>query len=421
MRKFFIISILFIVSSLIALFSPIKAEAAYQVDNFSSDSIFVAKDSMSETEINDFLRSHNSVFADYIVPETVNVPYPTSDDIKFVTVRQFNEATRTALYGKTVAKLIYDECQEHHINPQVILAIMEKESSAVTMDKDAFLSKTNRLSWPLFYMYDETMGECLNYGTNCSHESYFQEVAKGFGGVGQQIAYATAYFGKLMGEYANGGRCLHGANSSSCMGYEQYNEIIKLDGQSVSCQSISCRIMYLYTPHPSSSQSYFNIFSRWWIEPNTGNSISNFPKTTVVTGNTSNDFAQYVVDTYENNVLIKGTKTGQSIAYFEGNEIAGLNGMDWQIVITPSFGETTYFIEFKDEAGNLLGRKPILVRKKQFADISGDGKVNADDLKLMANDWGKADPANTLTNLNPDTDEEVNVLDLSILSANWSY
>jgi len=120
-------------------------------------------------------------------------------------------------------------------------------------------------------------------------------------------------------------------------------------------------------------------------------------------------------------VLIKGTKTGQSIAYFEGNEIAGLNGMDWQIVITPSFGETTYFIEFKDEAGNLLGRKPILVRKKQFADISGDGKVNADDLKLMANDWGKADSANTLTNLNPDTDEEVNVLDLSILSANWTY
>lgn len=403
------------------LFSPVRAEAAYSVDNFSSDSIFVAKDSMSENEINDFLRSHNSVFADYIVPETVSVPYPTSEDIKFVTVRQFNEATQTALYGKTVAKLIYDECQDHNINPQVILTIMEKESSAITMDKDAFLSKPNRLAWPLFYMYDETMGECLNYGTNCSHETYFQEVAKGFGGVGQQIAYATAYFGKLMGEYANGGRCLHNANSSSCIGYEQYNEIIKLDGQSISCQSISCRIMYLYTPHPSSSQSYFDIFSRWWVEPNTGSSISSFPKTTVITGNTSNDFAQYVVDTYENNVMIKGTKTGQSIAYFEGNEIAGLNGMDWQITITPSFGETTYFIEFKDETGNLLGRKPILVRKKQFADISGDGKVNVDDLKLMANDWGKIDPANTLTNLNPDTDEEVNVLDLSILSANWSY
>ncbi|MEI6498415.1 MAG: hypothetical protein WCO23_00435 [bacterium] len=406
---------------LVSLFLPHKASAAYEVNNFSSDSIFVAKNSMSAEEINNFLKSHNSVFADYIIPETVQVPYPTLDDIKFVTVRQFNEATHSALYGKTVAQLIYDECQEHNINPQVILTIMEKESSAITMNRDAFLSKKNRLAWPLFYMYDETMGECLNYGTSCNHETYFQEIASGFGGVGQQIAYATAYFGKLMGEYTNGGRCLHNSSSSTCTSYELYNEPIKLDGQTVSCQSASCRILYLYTPHISSSQSFFNIFARWWNEPNTGQSISSFPKTTVITGNTSNDFAQYVVDTYEDNVIIKGTKTGQSIAYFNDNEIAGLNGMDWQITVTPSFGESTYFIEFKDASGSLLGRKPILVRKKTFADINGDGVVDMKDLSIFAENWGRIDPDNTLTNLNPDTDEEVNVLDLSILSANWKW
>ncbi len=393
---------------------PHIARAAFDNSNVISDAVFSNKSSMTAAEINNFLKARNSFFADYIIPESVQVPYPTSSVIKYATAKQGNSTNGMTLYGKTVAQLIFDEANEHGINPQIILATMEKESSAVTMQKDQFASSPSRVAWPMFYMYDETMGQCLNSGQNCSNESYFQSVAQNYGGVGQQIAYAAAFLGTEMNEYSHGGRCLKRLNGNSCSSSESYNQPITIDKQTITAKTIGTRILYLYTPHIAGAQSFFDIFSGWWGVPNSGSASA------VMSNSPTNDTTQDIVETYNSKLTVTGTKQDNVQAYFEGQLIAGLNTENWQNDFTVDFGTNNYSIEYKDGSGNVVGKKTIQIVRHKLADINGDGKVNALDLSILANYWGKNNPAEPLANMNHGTDNEVNVLDLSILAANWT-
>jgi hypothetical protein len=156
-------------------------------------------------------------------------------------VRQINDITGQPLYGKTVAQLIYDEAQEHQINPQVILAIFQKESSTITQSSVT----PTRLAWPMFYAFGEKMQV---FG--CT-EKEAEETAANFGGVGRQVAYATATFRNNYNKWANGT-------------YGNWRNPLVIDGVTIYPQSIATRLFYAYTPHLSSWLNFYAIYDQWF-------------------------------------------------------------------------------------------------------------------------------------------------------------
>lgn len=236
---------------------------SFAMDNTSiiSDGNFSDSDSMSAAQINDFFIAKGSKFADYVIPQFVDVPYPlASGGLTSVSVEQKYDVTGGIFYGKTVAQLIADECIEHGVNPKVVLATLEKESSAIT--GDVFRS-TTVTAWPMFYMYDETMAGCLNSGVNCNDSAY-RNTSINYGGMGQQIAYSTAWFGLKYSQYKSTGRPIKDGNGN-VLRYEQFNEPVSIDGNSITCQTAGTRILYLYTPHVQTS--FYDIFTSFFGDP----------------------------------------------------------------------------------------------------------------------------------------------------------
>lgn len=220
----------------------------------------------SATEINDFLASKGSWLANNTIAEYINVPYPVANGgtviLNNVDARQ---AYVDTFYNKTVAQLIYDEGVQHNINPQLILITLQKESSSVTSNAPS--SDTTR-AWPLFYNYDERMADCL-FGdvSSCNDAKYdnptYRERAIDYGGVGQQIAYATAQL-----------RNLHDNASLYC----GKSLVVSVDGGDLTAENAATCALYKYTPHVvsynSDSNFYKNWVSWWGTTPNGGTSTA---------------------------------------------------------------------------------------------------------------------------------------------------
>ena len=224
------------------LFLPQKSKADFDRNLILTDLEFTNYNVMTASQINDFLVAQGSVFANYVIPEYVEVPFPyQGGQWGTVSVRQINDITGQLLYGKTVAQLIYDEAQEHQINPQVILAIFQKESSTITQ---ASVTPT-RLAWPMFYAFDETMAA---FGYTYDQA---QEKAADFGGVGHQVAYAAANFRDKYNKWANGT-------------YGNWRNPLVIDGVTIYPQSIATRLFYAYTPHLSSWLNFYTIYDQWF-------------------------------------------------------------------------------------------------------------------------------------------------------------
>ena len=218
---------------------------------------------MSTDEINNFLVSKSSWLANHTIAEYISVPYPIANgevvSLEYVDARQ---AYYDTFYNKTVAQLIYEEAIQHDINPRLILVILQRESSAITQSTP---SSTTRQAWPMFYNYDERMADCLNGNVaSCNDIKYnhptYRERAYDYGGVGQQIAYATAQL-----------RNLHD-NSGYCGG----SLTVSVDGQSLAVDNAATCALYKYTPHedsykpnPNGVDGFYNIFNNWFGQPPT--------------------------------------------------------------------------------------------------------------------------------------------------------
>ncbi len=368
--------------------------------NFSNNS-----NPMTATAINDFLVSKGSKLANYVIPEYIDVPYPlAAGGFGTVTSRQINDINGNAFYGKTVAQLIYDEAVEHNINPRVVLATLQKESSAIT--GDVFRSSTVA-TWPMFYMYDETMAGCLNSGVNCNDSAY-RQISLDFGGMGRQLGYSIGWFGSKYNSYKNGGRCIGGTGSNCTGGYwQQYYDPTTIDGQSVVCQTAGSRILYLYTPHIQTS--FYNIFSSYFGDPAAGEPPPPPPL--------SNDIVPVNGRTYRAVVTYTGEKTLTSRAYYGDAVLADLNTTSWSLTFEPGIGTTNAAIIFKNEAGAEVGIKPITVVRHKTADINNDGVVDITDLAIFAENWGKEGPTEPMTDI--DGNNVVDITDLAIFAENW--
>jgi len=382
------------------LFHSGWTQAALNNQNIISDYNFNNSNPMSAAEINSFLAAKGSKLADYTIPENIDVPYPlAAGGFGTVTSRQVNDVNGNLFYGKTVAQLIYDESVEHSINPRVILATLEKESSAIT--GNVFRSSTVG-AWPMFYMYDETMADCLNSGTNCNDSAY-RQTSLDYGGIGRQLGYAIGWFGKKYYDYTHSGRCL-GWNGVSCtLGYEQYNDPITIDGQSIVSQTVGTRILYLYTPHVQTS--FYNIFTSFFGDPAAG-------------APPSFDIAQINLHTYSESVHFSGSKLADSKAYFRSALVADTGTTAWDVTFSPAMGEQNDLVLFMDSEGTELARRPVKVVRHKVADIDGDSVINGTDLSILASFWGSSNPSNALVDL--DTNGVVDGTDLSIFAANWN-
>lgn len=397
--------IIFAITLLVLAFAPLsedRAKAALNNSRVISDYNFNNSNPMSAAEINSFLATKGSRLADYTIPENIEVPYPlAAGGFGTVTSRQINDVNGAPFYGKTAAQLIYDESVEHNINPRVILATLEKESSAVS--GNVFRSSTVG-AWPMFYMYDETMADCLNSGTNCNDSAYRQR-SLDYGGIGRQLGYAIGWFGKKYYDYTHDGRCL-GWNGVSCtLGYEQYTDPVTIDGQSIISQTIGTRALYLYTPHIQTS--FYNIFSSFFGDP----TLDGTPPV-------SNDTRTFSDHTYARAIRIEGYKTTTAKAYFLNRLIADLNdGTAWGTDYVLEFGLNEGAIIYKDAAEAEITRKTFQVYRHKQGDINGDGTIDITDLAVFAENWNKGTLTDAMADQN--ADGKVDIDDLAIFAENW--
>ncbi len=128
------------------VFLPKTASATYQANNLIDDYIFVNKSTMGATDIQSFLNGKNGG------------------------IRNYSEN------GKSAAQIIYDSAQAYNLNPQVILATMQKEQSLVTdqnpsqaqincamgydscASHNSFLSQVDAGTWQLRYNSEASSG-----------------------------------------------------------------------------------------------------------------------------------------------------------------------------------------------------------------------------------------------------------------------
>jgi hypothetical protein len=244
--KFAICSLEFLALLFVFSFWPSMASAAtYDANNVVFNAVFTNKNSMSAAQIESFLVSHGSFYKNYTIPEYVSTPFPYNNGGNHtwgtVNVRQIYDPTGEQYWGKKVSQLIYNECQAHNINPQLVLVMLQKESSIVTQGNPDSVTK----AWPLFFGFNETMA---SYGYNYDQS---RQVAIDYAGVGQQIAYTVNW---LSVRY----------NSSLS---RPPSDDVPANWAAVNQAS---RVLYTYTPH--SQYNVWSIMQSWF-----GGGTINYP------------------------------------------------------------------------------------------------------------------------------------------------
>lgn len=290
--------------------------------------------------------------------------YAAHVELRTVNARQ---AYLDSFYNKTVAQLIYEESTQHNINPRFILTILQRESSSITQTTP---SSDTRRAWPMFYNYDENMANCLNYGTNCTDVKYnkpdYSYRAENYGGVGQQIAYATAQF-----------RNLHDS-ASYCGG----SLAVSVDGATVTTDNPASCALYKYTPHAVSyntDSAFYTRWQEWWGGTPNGGAYS---ATNVIS---------------EANFTNSAPMTAEEINNFLASKTSWL---------------ASYMI-----AEYISVPYPVLVEDappRKTGDFNGDNSVDLLDLSIMAAWWGT-----TSSDADCNHDGTIDLLDLSILASNW--
>jgi hypothetical protein len=163
--------------------------------------------------------------------------------------------------------------------------------------------------------------------------------------------------------------------------------------------------LYRYTPHVFNGNYNFWYYFNTWFDAST---IKPPP-------DTPNNTASVTLRTYSSSVVVGSTRSSSSTVSLSGATISYPDGNSWTAKLSPGIGTNTYQIHYSN--GQI---KPVTIIRHKSADINGDGKVDLLDLSLFGKYWNKTKPAEPLANLNPDVDEAVNILDLSILASNWS-
>lgn len=310
--------------------------------------------------------------------------------LEYVSAWQAFDANST-FYNKSVAQLIDEESRQHDINPRLILTLLQRESSSITQPSP---SSTTRAAWPLFYMYNERMAACLNGDeASCNDTSWpaggsanYRQRAYDFGGVGQQIAYASYNFQNKYSSYSS-----------------TYSSPVVIDGQTITSANIATRVLYAYTPHICSYNDSSNSLC-----PDTYDADGDGNRSEILVSN----FYYYW------NLWWGGSPNGG--VYNQNNIISDANFKYVAMSVTDinsflvSQGSwlANYTIAEYISVPYPVVYNPVPVRKT--GDINGDNAIDLLDLSILAAWWGTA-------NIDVDFNHDgvVDLLDLSTLASAW--
>lgn len=383
-----VLGVLAAVTSVQFLMLPVTVQAAYSNTNVIADSVYLDKNSMNEAAINGFLASNGSWLTNYVIPRFANVPYPVGKgQVEYIEVEQVGPSGE-AFYNRTAANLIYAKAQQFGINPRVLLATLQKESTAITRSSP---SSELTAQWPMFYAFHDGMRNCYNLGISCNSSAYRQQ-AIDYGGVGQQLAYSMYFFKINYDRYLNT--------------FADPIEIPPGSGVWISCETVGTRVLYRYTPTFSGQQSFYNIFAGWWGPPNQG-----------IAGG-FNDTTDSSFRTYRSSIVLSGNRHTDSSVKVNG-QTAATNGTKWQITVNLPLGNSVFNVEYRNSSGTIIGTKKITVWRHKLSDINNDGRIDILDLSIFAESYGQdSQTADPMSDLNEDG--KVNILDLSIFAENYA-
>lgn len=298
-----------------------------------------------------------------------------SIELRYVNARQ---AYTDTFFGKSVAQLIFDESAQHNVNARLILVMLQRESAAITQSTP---SSTTRAAWPLFYNYDERMADCLNgVEASCNDIKYgkadYSYRAENYGGVGQQIAYATAQLRNLAGDG-------NSANGTYCDG----SLVVSVDGQNITTDNAESCALYKYTPHSVSYNTASAFYTNWVDYWQIGNPNGEAYSATNIISSTNFSNANPLTVQQINDFLI--SKTSWLANY-----------------IIPEYLSIAYPAVYIPPAP-----------ARRAGDGNSDGAIDSTDLSILADQWGKGVAANTGADFNGDGG--VDSTDLSILADAW--
>lgn len=345
------------------------------------DGDFINKDAMSVQDIQNFLASNGSYLA--------SAP---SD--------QLGEGN----YGRSAAQIIWDAAHGKYdaagtlngivinestgtVSPRVILITLQKEQSLVTISD----YQPNRLR--------AAMGYGCPDGSGCDpdYEGFTNQVEWG----SWQLRYNY--------ERAQGhGFSDYQVNGTKSMSYN-FSDPPLSGVVTVVYTNRSTASLYRYTPHITYGNYNFWKLSRTWFGMSGGSG----------SGSNVNDYSSITLNTYGTTVKISGSKESASTVHFGSTQVGSSGSTSWSYQFTPSLGSNNYNFEYRASGGSVQGTKVVTVERRKPGDIDGSGRVDLADLSLISNGWGVTIVGEDWRNLNPESDNEINLLDLSIFANNW--
>jgi hypothetical protein len=184
---------------------------------------------------------------------------------------------------------------------------------------------------------------------------------------------------------------------------------MNISNECLSLENSITYALYKYTPNFGGNELFLSLYNKIKAA---------FPFPPLIPPNEAdNDTGKYSHETYGNYFHLVGSKATNNRAYFRDQLIADFGTKTWDFTFEPWPGKVEYSIDFKRADGSIINSKPFHINRRKVGDINDDGKVDLLDLSIMGNYWGHTDPPNPMTNI--DGEAEVNILDLSLLAANF--
>ncbi len=238
----------FMVAALFVVVLPKTAFADYHQDDLIDDSLFLKSNTMSQSDIQTFLSTKGSYLASYS-------SYSGRDSTNVL-----------------ASQIIYEAAQDYGVNPQVILATMQKEQSLVTAQN------------PLPSQINYAMGYGCPDSGGCSYPGFYN-----------QVANATWQL-RFNYERANGNNTWWNTNTGyACSAPSTYynnglypgNTVGFIDGSGTvyatfTIANAATASLYCYTPHAYSTTSSppysgsYNFVTSFenWFGPSTNSHLS---------------------------------------------------------------------------------------------------------------------------------------------------
>jgi hypothetical protein len=263
-----VFAVLGLISSMIILPSS-RALADFNHNDIIDDGVFSNTGSMSTAQINNFLNQFSSSCISQ--KNGFTAPDPTG----------YSSAAGYT-YGGNVSggQVIYDAAQAYGVNPQVLIATLQKESSVISGDASYHCQYINTA---MGYGCPDS-GSCPTNPATMSGFSKQVIHAAWLMKFGQQRSLGHTNWNVQLSNFPQsgdhwdnsddpptcyGGPMTQGTLSRGCgQDAAYFDGYTTIDGSSVHMDSGATAALYWYTPHFSGNQHFDDIFSGWFGSPN---------------------------------------------------------------------------------------------------------------------------------------------------------